>query len=184
MSGAVLAKNKKVMYVDVSLTKKFYFKIFGNATESIITYRGICYTKDDFYATEHWNEYDVVILCSDDGSSLQSVTIPFDHVYLICGISRGSLSLLENIINNTVLADITYSLVLRASEQQVNYFNACRALDVITSKYLPESIYYVPLNEKDIENELLLDYGSVDMRQVSANMQKLLWDLKAGFLKL
>lgn len=180
--SALLTKRRKVMYVDISLTQRFFFRIFGNAIESEINYRGICYTKDRIYATEHWLEYDVVIMCSDDGSTLQDLHIPIDNIYMVSGISRGSIALLENIMNIAIIANSTYSLVIRASKQQVDYFRAYRALDMIISRHMPEQIFYVPITDKDLENELLLDYGSVDMRQVSSNMQNLLWNVKAGFM--
>lgn len=174
MTAAMLSSKRKVLYADLTATRSYFYKFLGDTDEQTVIQQDVCYTKDFKAEKDVLCEYDVIILCGETDCKLN---IPIDRIYVVSGIDRGSISTFERILKSEVLSKKDYSLVIRASEQQVNYFKAERAFDVLYVEHEPNKVFYLPINRRDIESELLLDYSSLDIRKVSSSMQLVLWDI-------
>jgi len=179
MATSIISNKRTVMFADLSLNQYIFKKVLGNIKADTTIYREICYTRDVEFSESHWKEYDIVFLCCDENVSVEQLNIPIDKVYVSVGISKGSMFTLNQIMKTPLLSSKEqYYLVLRASEKQAKKYRVDQTVKIISCEKLPEKIFYVPITERDIEGELMLDYGTVTLDYLSNDMGVLLGQIK------
>lgn len=178
MTALLFAKNYKVLYCDISEAGDYCNLFLGGFDGEYVIKHDICYSKGKNYLEKHSAEYDLILLCARTKDDMKAIQIKVTRAYLIFGVLPGSINALKNIVEYEKEGKMPYTLVLRASKEQIIKIKRYRELDIINAIFAPSKTYYVPLSEKDINSALYLEYGILETSKLSIHMQRVLYDIR------
>lgn len=181
IAATTLAGKRKILVADLSEKESLFHSVLGDVDCTTVLYRLICYSKSRRYIKDHWMEYDVLLLFTNENvSMLSDLSIPVDCMYIGIGLGKGSLCTLGHIIDKGLpVIHKNFYIVLRETEEQADKYHVKTNIKTILSqKKEPDEMFYIPVSEKDTRACLRLDYGTVDEDSLSQNMEMLLKRIK------
>lgn len=172
-ASKVCSLDSLVLVVDLSYNKKLFLNVVGDLSSNTVVFRKVCYTCDVEYFNNFKDCYDMVFIFSDF-SCITNTIQKVEFAYLSIGVRKYSLLLLEKMLE-VVSTNIPYILICRDTERSAEKQLVKDMLQMLCiKKNKPEHIYYVPHDKKDFDSLIRLEYGVLDISELSQPMSDII----------
>ncbi|ROR31729.1 hypothetical protein EDD66_101347 [Mobilisporobacter senegalensis] len=182
-ASKICSLDSLVLVVDLSFNKKLFLNVVGDLSSNTVVFRKVCYTCDEEYFNNFKDCFDMVFIFSDFtciSNSIQKV----EFAYLSIGVRKYSLLLLEKMLE-TVNTKIPYGLICRDTEQRAEKQLVKDMLQMLCiKKNKPEHIYYVPHDKRDFDSLIRLEYGVLDISELSQPMSEIISEINEKLTSL